>query len=122
MFDHQAKNLFVDVHNYRHPKGNYSFEWLIEELKALNPKFFKRKIWISVQIKQLNFCKLDNIHEFNNEHISMLCKLDQCVHDIQHWQKARQTKFELKITKQNQVVLENLFFVESKCIFRMKDL
>jgi hypothetical protein len=93
-----------------------------QRIEGIKHKFFKGKIWISVQIKQLSLYKLDNMHEFNNEHISTLCKLDQCVHDIQHWQKARQTKNELKITKQNQVVLEFYFFVESKCIFRMKDL
>ncbi len=82
-----------------------------QRIEGIKHKFFKGKIWISVQIKQLGLCKLDNMREFNNEHISMLCKLDQCVHDIRHWQKARQTKNELKITKQSQVVLEFYFLL-----------
>jgi hypothetical protein len=80
-----------------------------QRIEGIEHKFFKGKVWISVQMKKLILCKLDNIHEFNNEHISTLCKLDQCVHDIQHWQKASQTKNELKIIKKNQVVLD-LFF------------
>jgi hypothetical protein len=33
-----------------------------------------------------------------------------------------QTKNEFKVTKQNQVVLNNLVFTHSMCIFTMKDL
>jgi hypothetical protein len=49
-------------------------------------------VWISVQLEQLGFCKLDNIHIFNNENILTLCKFDQSMHHLQYGQKVGQAK------------------------------
>lgn len=61
-------------------------------------------------MKQIDLCKFNNIHKFNNAHILPLQKLDQSLHNLQHGQKVGHTKNELKVVKQNQVVLNNFVF------------
>jgi len=55
-----------------------------KKLEYIKSHIFKMWVWINVQFEQLNLCKLDNIHKFNNENNLTLHKIDQSMHHLQY--------------------------------------